>query len=135
GGSLGTFDLLELVDLRVLAIVRAANALREEGLKPGIGRWGAHEVALSERSAWLLEGFSNHSFRIGARPSLCNFPYSPYHLFPSPDRITNNNSRPGRQSEPSLLPGRGSPCGPDQSGPRIAPPLSCQATRRLERFC
>src|SRR5262249_25559092 len=40
--TLGSLDLLELVDLRVLAIVGAANALGKQGLEPGVGCGCAH---------------------------------------------------------------------------------------------
>ena len=41
GGPLGPLDLLELVDLGALAVVGAADAVGEQGLKPGVGhgRW------------------------------------------------------------------------------------------------
>ena len=38
----GSFDLLELVDLGAFAVIRAAHALGEHRLKPGIGRSIGH---------------------------------------------------------------------------------------------
>src|SRR5262249_5299410 len=43
GGALGALDLPELVDLRALAVVSAAEAVGEQGLKPGVSRCGGHQ--------------------------------------------------------------------------------------------
>src|SRR5262245_1295164 len=36
-GTLGALDLLDLVDLGALAVAGAADAVREQGLEPGVG--------------------------------------------------------------------------------------------------